>query len=121
MILADTTIWIDHFRAPDAELLKQLAGRIIAMHPFVAGELALGPLRNRRQTLLDFALLPPASEARSSEVLLMIENRKLYSRGIGWADAHLAASCLTTGTLLWTRDVRLGKIAELLNIRALLP
>ena len=45
MILADTSVWIDHFRAHDEKLAALLdKGRILA-HPFFIGELALGHLR----------------------------------------------------------------------------
>lgn len=49
MILADTSVWIDHFRAPDKELQKRLTNNEIAMHPFVVGELALGTLSQRKK------------------------------------------------------------------------
>ena len=43
----------------------------------------------------------------------MIETKKLYAKGIGHTDAHLIASCLlTAGTLLWTRDVSLERVAK---------
>jgi len=122
VILADSNIWIDHFHAPDQELLHQLGGQHIVVHSFVVGELAVGPLRNRQRVLADFAFLPRLREAQASEVMAMIENRKLFNRGIGWTDAHLLAACLIApGTLLWTRDVRLGTIAASFSLRASLP
>jgi hypothetical protein len=122
VILADSNIWIDHFRAANQELLRLLASQDIVLHSCIVGELALGPLRDRQRTLADFAFLPYLREARASEVMAMIENHKLYNRGIGWTDAHLLASCLIVpGALLWTRDVRLGAIAESFSLRASLP
>jgi len=57
-----------------------------------------------------------------SEVRRMVEAQSLYSRGIGLTDANLIASCLITpGTQLWTRDVRLKRVAQLLGIHANLP
>ena len=45
MILADTTVWIDHFRSDNKELRRQLAKLNIVMHPFIVAELALGSLQ----------------------------------------------------------------------------
>ena len=47
MILADTSVWIDHLRAADPALVDALGERRVASHPFVIGELALGSLRQR--------------------------------------------------------------------------
>lgn len=122
MILADTSVWVDHFRSGNAELQKQLANRRIVMHPFVIAELALGSLRDRARTLAYLDLLPRTPVAQLSEVRQMIEGRHLYSQGIGLTDAHLIASIfLHPPTLLWTRDKRLRTVAEALGIHATLP
>lgn len=47
----------------------------------------------------------------------MIERERLYSSGIGYADAHLLAAVkLAPETLLWTRDKRLRAAAERLSL-----
>jgi predicted nucleic acid-binding protein len=116
MILADTSIWIDHLRARDAMLAKLLGAGLILMHPFVMGELALGALRERNTVLRELAELPQARVAFDDEVLRFIEMRKLFGRGLGYVDTHLlAAARLTDGAVLWTRDKRLHlAAAELL-------
>jgi hypothetical protein len=122
VILADTGIWVDHFRNPAPEMRGQLANRNIAMHPFIVAELALGSLRDRAQTLALLDLIPKVQVAQLAEVRQMIELRSLYSRGIGLTDAHLVASAMITpSTQLWTRDKRLKTIAESLGISANLP
>lgn len=122
MILADTSIWIDHFRANDPELARQLGLGQIAVHPFIIAELALGSLPRREETLRSFDLLPSVRVARIEEVRQMIESRKLFSLGIGLADAHLIAAVLITpSALLWTRDKRLRSVAESLGIHVDLP
>ena len=119
MILADTSIWIDHLRSGNAELRKQLDQGRIVIHPFIIAELSLGSLRERAKTLALLDLLPQVRVAQFSEVRLMIEARRLYSLGIGLTDAHLIASVfLNPPTLLWTRDKRLRKGAETLGIDA---
>jgi hypothetical protein len=122
MILADTTIWVDHFRSGSAEMRSQLLKNNIVTHPFVVAELALGSLRDRARTLAWLDFLPRAPVAQIGEVRQMIEARSLHSRGIGLTDAHLIASCLIhPSTLLWTSDKRLCSVAEALNIAAKLP
>jgi predicted nucleic acid-binding protein len=117
MILADTSVWIDHFRSPDKELQKRLMNNEIAMHPFVVGELALGTLPQRKKILLYLDHLPGVRVALPNEVRQMIEAHSLPNQGIGWIDAHLLASALIDqGTELWTRDGSLRKAAAKLKI-----
>ena len=117
MILADTSVWIDHFRSAIPEMQKLLANDQIIMHPFVVAELALGSLRSRTSTLHYLDSLPPARVAHLSEVRHMIEAHAIYSKGIGLIDAHLLASCLLPpGTQLWTRDAALETVAAALGV-----
>jgi len=119
MILADTTIWIDHFRSENTQMHRLLDASNIAVHPFIVAELALGSLRNRAKTLAWLDFLPRARVAQIAEVREMIEIRSLFSRGIGLVDAHLIASCLIDPpTLLWTSDRRLSEVAESLGVAA---
>jgi predicted nucleic acid-binding protein len=122
MILADTSIWVDHLRSRDSEMVNLLGKAQIVMHPFIVAEIALGSLHNRRKRLDELEALLEVRVAQLSEVRHMIEAHSLYSRGIGLTDAHLAASCLITpGTQLWTRDGALLKVAKSLGIHANLP
>jgi predicted nucleic acid-binding protein len=119
LILADTSIWIDHLRFGNKEMRRHLNQGYIAIHPFIIAELALGSLQERKKTLALLDLLPHVRVAELSEVRLMIESRRLYSVGIGLTDAHLIASVfITSSTRLWTRDNRLRKVAEGLGIHA---
>ena len=119
MILADTAIWIAHFRASEADLKAQLLVRNVAIHPFIVAELALGSLHDRRQTLEMLDRLPQVQVAQLAEVRHMIEVQSLFSKGLGLTDAHLVASALLTPWVrLWTRDKRLRGIALALGIDA---
>jgi predicted nucleic acid-binding protein len=119
LILADTSIWIDHLRSENREMRKHLHQGHILIHPFIIAELALGSLRKRTKTLALLDLLPQAQMAQLTEVRTMIEVRRLYGLGIGMTDAHLIASALISpSTLLWTRDKPLRKVAEALGIHA---
>jgi predicted nucleic acid-binding protein len=119
LILADTSVWIDHLRSGNKELRKLLNQGQIVIHPCITAELALGSLRQRARTLALLDLLPQVRIAQLGEVRLMIEARRLYNLGIGLTDAHLIASVfINSSTLLWTRDKRLGRAAEALGIHA---
>ena len=123
MILADTSVWIDHLRSSNRsgnkELRRHLDQGQIVIHPFIIAELALGSLKDRTRTLALLDLLPQVRVARLNELRLMIEARHLYSEGIGLTDAHLIASVvIDSPTLLWTRDKRLRKVAEALGVHA---
>jgi len=119
LILADTSIWIEHLRSGNKEMREHLNQGQIVIHPFVIAELALGSLRERSRTLALLDLLPQVRVAQLSEVRLTIEARRLYSLGIGLIDAHLIASAfINSPTLLWTKDRRLRKVADALGIHA---
>jgi predicted nucleic acid-binding protein len=119
LILADTSVWIDHLRSGDKDMRELLDRGQIVIHPFVVAELALGSIKDRAKTLALLDLLPQASIAQLNELRLTIEARRLYSVGIGFTDAHLIASALLDSpTLLWARDKRLRQVAENLGIHA---
>lgn len=117
MVLADTSVWIEHLRRREPRLLAALDAESVSMHPFVVGELACGNLRNRHELLELFSRLPVAPCATDSEALAFIERRALMGRGIGYIDVHLLASASLAGaTRLWTRDRRLAAVAADLDL-----
>lgn len=120
MILVDTSIWIDHLRAGDEHLCALLDHGRVLSHPSVVGELALGNLKNRSAILDAMSQLPRAQVATDEEVLHFIEAHALCL-GIGYVDASLlAATRLTPGAKLWTRDKRLLAASSRLDL-AYLP
>ena len=122
MILVDTSIWIDHLRTANKELQRLLHAELVLSHSFVIGELALGQLPQRRVFLADLQDLPRAMMASDAEVLRFIDDNDLSGLGIGYIDAHLlAAARLTNRASIWTRDKRVMKVAERLNLAAILP
>ena len=113
MILADTSIWIDHFRHGDAELRRIIEDDRLLCHPSVIGELALGSLRDRGSVMAFLAAQRGAVVATHDEVMTMIDRHSIFSMGIGYTDAHLLASVLLDQrAALWTRDKRLRATAE---------
>ena len=122
MILVDTSVWIDHLRKPDTKLEELLDSGDVLTHPLVRLELALGSIANREQMLANLALLQEAEVADTAELFRLVEARELYRRGVGVTDLHLLASALMDKTVsIWTRDRRLGQIAEELGVKTPLP
>lgn len=111
MILADTSVWVEHFRRGHAGLRRLLEEDEIVMHPFVYGELACGHLPQRARTLRLLAALPRLALADDDTVLHAIDLRRWSGRGIGWVDAHLLTSALLAQTPIWTLDRKLRDLA----------
>jgi predicted nucleic acid-binding protein len=117
MILADTSVWVQHLRAGEPSLVGLLMRDRVLIHPFIIGELALGSLAKREMVLDDLNALPQVSTVEAEEVLLLIEQRRLFGTGLGYVDANLLASTLLrSGTLLWTFDRRLRDAARKLGV-----
>ena len=112
MILADTSVWVDHLRNPVLRLAGFVEAGEILMHPMIIGELACGNLADRGKRLRDWRRFPMILEAPNRDVLSTIESRQLMGRGIGFIDAHLLCAVLNSeDTLLWTRDNSLHRVA----------
>jgi predicted nucleic acid-binding protein len=121
MILVDTSVWIGHINASDPLLVSSLLEERVLAHPYVIGEISLGSLRNRDTVLGALLDLPRAPIATPEETFYLIEREGLFNRGIGYVDASLLASArLLPGVTIWTRDKRLKKVAEELNLGAVL-
>lgn len=117
MILVDTSVWIDHLRVGDPTLGSLLEDGQVLTHPCVIGELALGQLSHRSEILGLLRNLPHARTATDAEVLHLVEHQHLFGHGVGYVDAHLlAATLLTAGARLWTRDKRLARVAAQLGL-----
>jgi len=120
MILFDTSVWVAHFAAKTFDLGPFLSAQRVLMHDFVIGELSMALLAHRATTIRDLQRLPSVTSVQNAEVLVLIESRKLYARGMGLIDAHLLASVLVTpGAELRTLDRRLATLAQDLIIGGL--
>lgn len=116
IILADTSVWLDHWRRRSARLAGLLEQNSIVVHPFVIGEIALGAITPRAEILQRLRRLHATSVAQHAEVFGLIERIPLWGRRIGWVDAHLLASVLLDGIRLWTLDRSLARIAHDLGV-----
>lgn len=113
-ILVDTSVWVNHFRFPDTQLIMLLEQDRVLTHPMIVLELACGtPPAPRARTLADIGLLQSATQASLPEVMDFIEREKLYGLGCGLVDmALLASTLITPSTQLWTEDKRLAHLAQ---------
>jgi predicted nucleic acid-binding protein len=117
VILADSSVWIDHLRRPQPRLVAGLEWANVLAHPFVIGELACGRLRDRAAFLGLLGKLPRTPVVTDGEALAFLEARQLMGRGIGYVDVHLLASvALANGVRLWTHDRRLAEVARDLDL-----
>jgi predicted nucleic acid-binding protein len=117
VILADTSVWVDHLRRGNRALVAALEAQEVVTHPFVIGELACGDLRDRRTVLDLLHRLPTATVATDDEALSVIERSRLMGRGLGYIDVHLlAAALLSSHVTLWTFDTPLAAAAARLGV-----
>jgi hypothetical protein len=116
MVLADTSIWVSHFRdkyPPHNSLLME--GQIVC-HPFVIGDLACSNLKNRDEILSLLEALPATTNANHEEILRFIETNQLMGIDLDYVDVHLLASAILSTAHLWTKDKNLREAADKLNI-----
>lgn len=116
MVLADTSVWIEHFRHGHARLRSHLADGLVLMHPFVSGELACGNLKDRSEVLFCLNEMPAAKLATHGEVMTFMEKHRLWGRGLGLVDLHLLASALLSDGQFWTFDKKLAQAASDLGL-----
>ena len=116
LVLADSSIWVTHFKEGQKHLTQLLEQGLIACHPYIIGELACGSLKKRREIIQLLEALPVVDVLDNTEIIEFIESRKLMSIGIGYVDIHLLGSSLLSNTPLWTFDKALVKAAKFLDI-----
>ncbi len=78
--MADTAIWIKHFRQPNADLLALINANELGMHPAILGELVVGNLPSRSITIAKFYGFPSVVEVPSRDVVLFIERNQFFGK-----------------------------------------
>lgn len=116
MILADTSLWVDHFRRGHPRFEAALQQNRIFTHQVVIGELSTGNLGNRKPVLALLRRLPAVKSATADECLAFLESHRLYGRGIGWNEIHLLAAARLSKVMLWTIDKRLAEASRQLGV-----
>jgi hypothetical protein len=116
MVLADTSVWVEHLRRGVPRLVGLLDAGEVLCHPFVVGELACGNLRQREQILGMLGALPSLGKPADEELLAFIARHRLHGRGLGLVDVHLLAASALARRPLWTLDTRLARAAARLGL-----
>jgi predicted nucleic acid-binding protein len=118
LVLADTSVWVAHFRRANPVLQSLLETDQALCHPLIQIELACGtPPAPRGRTLSDIGKLGQAVVATADEILSMVESKRCYDTGCGAIDVALLASVLLTpDALLWTMDRNLAELAARLQV-----
>ena len=120
MILADTSVWIDHLHAAEARLIGLLTDDEIGCHPMVIEELALGSLKQRDVVLGLISGLYQFPSVTHLEILHLVDRRRLWGKGLSAIDANLLGSvALVDGAQLWTRDKRLKAVCMDIGVAVL--
>lgn len=82
MSLVDTSVWIDHLRSSEPRLQDLLEQDEVCTHGLVLTELAVGTLSHHEELLLALQRLRSLPTARDTEVLWLIESRRLWGRAL---------------------------------------
>ncbi len=118
-VLVDTNIWIEHLRKTEPVLVDLLERDQVCVHQSVITELALGNLKNRSFFLKILERLMIVRNVDDQGVRHLVEERRLWGRGLSAVDAALLASVVVTpGVSLWTRDKRLRQAARDVGVLA---
>ena len=117
MVLADTSVWVNHLRNSDKHLEKLLFNGEVVCHTYIIGELACGNIKNRKEIISLLRSLPMTSPVEFEEFLYFIEQNQLNGKGIGFVDIHLLASAQISQIPLWTEDKRLMNTATELGLK----
>ena len=118
-ILVDTNIWIDHLRKTEPVLVDLLERDQVCVHQSVITELALGNLKDRSVFLKALERLMIVRNVDDHGVRHLVEERRLWGRGLSAVDVGLLASVVVTpGVSLWTRDKRLRQAARDVGVLA---
>jgi predicted nucleic acid-binding protein len=118
LVLADSSIWVAHFRRANRGLQSLLSADLVLCHPLVVIEIACGtPPAPRGRTLGDLKKLQQSVIATADETLALIETEQFQDSGCGAVDMSLLASVLLTpDAALWTIDRKLDALAARLDV-----
>lgn len=118
-VLVDTNIWIDHLRKTELVLVDVRERDQVSVHQSVITELVLGNLKNRSFFLKMLERLMIVRNVDDQGVRHLVEERRLWGRGLSAVDVALLASAVVSPDVsLWTRDKRLRQAARDVGVLA---
>jgi len=97
-------------------MVNLLGSGEVVTHSVVLGELAVGNLHHRAQTLADLRTLLDAHESPPRDALDFLERHRFFGIGLSWCDVQLLAAAGLNGISLWTHDRGLRTAAERLGL-----
>src|SRR5262245_57885603 len=118
MILVDTSVWIDFFRAKrqvHSEMKAALSNRRVVAAECVFGELLQGARGVReREIVQGYWQNLPKREERGLwiEAGNLSARRSLYSKGVGLVDAFLLAFAEKYDLKIWTLDKKFFAVID---------
>jgi predicted nucleic acid-binding protein len=115
-VLVDTSVWIDHFHRMNPALQNLLQAGQVWTHTVIIGELAAGRLARRDEILAHLQKLPRGDEIDLNEGLHVLNEHRLWGRGLSWSDVQLLAAASIDHLRLWTRDRALAAAATQLGL-----
>ena len=111
-LIVDTSVWIEHLKKPQSQLIQLLEMDEVLTHSVVIGELYIGQVKNREEIVSHLLTLPRAREATFHEVVGFVRQRRFYGKGIGWNDAQLLAAALLSNASIFSFEKNLMRIAR---------
>lgn len=116
MIILDTSVWIEFFKAhpPYFEIIRELIeGQQVLAVECIFGELLQGARNKReREVIGDYwDNLPKAEEGDVwIEAGIYSSENKLISKGIGLIDSVIIITSQKNNATLWTLDIKLNSV-----------
>lgn len=118
MILVDTSVWIRHLRAADAQLVRELHEWRVVTCDVVHTELALGAGISA-DFMESLAHLPRVATPSAAETRAFVNRhlRSFRASGVGWADAQIIGAAIDAGARLHSADRRQRAAWRALGLR----
>lgn len=112
MVIPDTNVWISFFKGEKkAQWIKDLIiDDGVVLHPYIYGELLLGGIASRAESLMD--VLKRTEIVEHETMYRFIKENKLHSRGVGWVDVNILASALAEQHRICTFDANLNNLCR---------
>lgn len=122
LILVDTSVWVDHFRQVEPNLVALVRAERCLVHPFVLAEVALGNLSDWHRRVAQMQAMQSVLPLSTDVLLDHVDRLGLQGCGLGFVDVHLIATAVTRNdTKIWSRDKKLAARAELAGVVWELP
>ena len=120
-VIVDTSVWIDHLKNTNNNLVKLIEMHlgnelVILAHEMVIGELLLGGFCNNSQLYSLIRNLARAPIANIKEFETFVTANSLQRWAIGFVDAHILISCKLASASVLTLDKSLDLAAKELGI-----